>query len=390
MRHSIALLLGSACLLLCPLPASPVHADETNATIPLGNFHGRPLVDLTIAGQGPFTFILDTGSETAVIDQTLAAKLGLENRGKTEIGSPLGGTVPANRIVLDDVRVGGVSVGSLEGHDMDLAAVIGSDGPVGVLSTSSFGERSLIFDFAADRLTVSHELLPAANGVDVFDYCVDDAIPSIPVDIAGRPHCVHLDTGAPSVLFLPLSDAEELPLEAEPAIRGRARVVGNEVTIYGARLAGELRAGPIVMPGPEIGFMEQARIGNVGQGFLRNLELTLDHTHRRLRVRPLGGAAAAGSSPQRQVRRVAAPEGKKRYGMRFQGSLDGALSVASVDPGSPAEAGGLQAGDRILSINGVPLEELATADRMTAFQASKLELEVQRGDAAHLLSLSLD
>jgi hypothetical protein len=365
----------------------PVPAD----TEPLGDWYGKPIVEVTIAGEGPFRFILDSGADVTVIDHALAARFELKELGKTEIGSPIGGTVPATRLQLDDLSIGSIDLGSVEALDIDLAGVLGSgDAPVGVLSTSDFGNRSLVFDFVENRLSVSDELLPPANNADVFDFCSPGSKPSLQVQVGGRQHCVVLDTGSPTVLALPLAAADALPLVNEPVVNGRARLVGTEVDVWGARLDGELRVGNIVMSNPDLSFMETAPHGNMGQGFLQSVELTLDHTNRRLRLTSEGKTVRAATAPAQQIRRIAAPVGKKRYGIRLRGSLDAELQVAAVDPGSPAEAGGLQAGDLLVTLNGVPVEQLDTGARMTALRGSPLKVSVKRDGQLQDFTLRLD
>lgn len=389
-------LILAACLWMVAMPSGSVVAGSPEATapvssVPLGNWHGRPVVDLTIAGEGPFRFILDSGAGVTVIDHALADRFELEELGETEIGSPIGGTVPAQRLKLQDLRLGNIDLGPVEALDMDLAGVIGSgDSPVGVLATSDLGERSLVFDFAGDRLSVSDSLLPPANDADVFDFCSPEGKPSLNIQVGGRQHCVHLDTGSPSLLMLPLSVADGLSLADKPAVRGRARLVGAEVDVWGARLDGELRIGEIVLRDPDLSFIETAPVGNIGQGFLRNVELTLDHTNRRLRVRAEGDTVKAAAAPTPQIRRIAGPMGKKRYGIRLRGSLDGELRVAGVDPGSPAEAGGLRAGDLIVALNGEPVEQLDSGERMNALRGSPLKLSVKRDGQLQDLTLRLD
>jgi len=82
--------------------------------------------------------------------------------------------------------------------------------------------------------------------------------------------------------------------------------------------------------------------------------------------------------------------GKKRYGIRLRGSLDGELQVAGVDPGSPAEAGGLRAGDLIVALNGEPVEQLDSGERMNALRGSPLQLSVKRDGQLQDLTLRLD
>ncbi len=376
-----------ASLWMLVAPCSSILA----GTAPLGDWYGKPIVDVTIAGEGPFRFILDSGADVTVIDHALAARFNFKELGETEIGSPIGGTVPATRLRLDDLRIGSIEIGSVEALEIDLAGLVGvGDAPVGVLSTAEFGTRSLTFDFAEDRLSVIDEPLPPANGADVFDFCMPSGKPSLQVQVGGRPHCVVLDTGSPTVLALPLSAADALPLVDKPVVKGHARLVGTEVDVWGARLDGELRVGSIVMRDPDLSFMETAPHGNMGQGFLHGLQLTLDHTNRRLRLSSGANEIATAAAPTPQIRRVAKPVGKKRYGIRLRGSLDAELTVAGVDPGSPAEVGGLQAGDLLVTLNGVPVEELDMSARISALRGSPLKLSVKRDGELRELTLRLD
>ena len=371
--------------------APRAEGSVSSDVVPLHDFHGRPVVDVILAGQGPFRFILDTGADVSVIDHALAKRLELETIAEEEIGSPLGGTVPARRMRLSEVDVSGVKLGTIEALAIDLAAVIGGgDAPVGVLASGAFEGRSLIFDFMQPRLTVGDELLPAADGVEIVDFCSPTGKPSLSVEIGGQRHCVNVDTGSPAVLALPLAAADSLPLDGEPAVRGHARLVGTEVSVWGARLEGELRAGGLTLENPELSFIETAPIGNLGQGFLRQTELTVDHANRRLRVRAADSAAETGAAAQPRVRRMVAPQGKKRYGMRFRGSMDADLVVAGVDPGSPAEIGGVRAGDRVLALNGKAVAQLGMSERIEALRGSPLRMSVKRDGEKHELDLRLE
>jgi regulator of sigma E protease len=76
--------------------------------------------------------------------------------------------------------------------------------------------------------------------------------------------------------------------------------------------------------------------------------------------------------------------------MRFRGSIAGDLIVAAVDSGSPAEAGGVRDGDRVLALNGNPVEELGVTERIQALRASPLRLRLERNGTQHDVDLRLD
>ncbi|ANM29735.1 hypothetical protein ABI59_09325 [Acidobacteria bacterium Mor1] len=356
----------------------------------MGDWGGRPTVDLMIGAVGPYRFILDTGADISVLDVSIARELGLESTGETEIGSPLGGTVPARQMRLERVRLDTLPLGAFDVLEIELLKVLGAgDVPVGVLSSSVFKGRSATFDFAAKQLTISDQLLPEANGSDVFDFCAQTGKPSITVHVASKPNCVNLDTGSPGLLALPLSVVDSLALESAPTVVGQARLVGAKVDILGARLDGDVRIGSMVLPKPRLTFHD-APNGNLGQRFLVNVALTLDHANRRIRIAPQTQSGERVALGPGQVRRVVGPPpGQKRYGMRLLGGLEGELSIAGVEPGSFAEAGGLRAGDTIIKINGVAVDELGVQQRVTALRSSPLKLEVRRNGEVIPLELSL-
>jgi len=91
-----------------------------------------------------------------------------------------------------------------------------------------------------------------------------------------------------------------------------------------------------------------------------------------------------------RVDRAASPT--RRYGI---GMITGdpnatEIEVAEVAPGFAAQRGGLQAGDRIVSINGASVRMLTPDALSAAMRGSPLTLEVMRGDERMTLRMSLD
>ncbi len=388
--------LFAAAALAMLLPAESVASKPgqeltgaVEAAIPMTNWGGRPVVDLEIDGKGPFRFILDTGASVTVIDRKLADRLALPEVGETEIGSPLGGTVTAKELSLPDVNMAGLGLGNLRALAFDLFGEMGGDDmPVGVLASNAFTGHSLIFDFPRAEIRVSADLLPPADGREVFDFCSPDGKPSLTVDVAGNKFCVHLDTGSPGDLTLPLSAAEMLSLESEPVVMGNVRLIGKEMSILGASLVGDLQVGTMLMPNPEIGFLEGAPVGNLGQGILMNSELAVDHENSRLRLRLSSspGKPQAKAGPIRMRRGPA----RKRYGMRFEGIGGDELVVIQVDAGSPAELGGLAKEDRILEMNGAVVSSMTQEERIAALQNTPLALRVDRQGEIREFGLTLE
>jgi len=87
---------------------------------------------------------------------------------------------------------------------------------------------------------------------------------------------------------------------------------------------------------------------------------------------------------------VPAPPPQKRYGYKVEIHSDGLLEVAGTDPDSIAARAGLQAGDKIVEINGRKLEDLDHDKVAAMLRASPLTLKVDRAGKSLEFRMSLD
>jgi C-terminal processing protease CtpA/Prc len=62
-------------------------------------------------------------------------------------------------------------------------------------------------------------------------------------------------------------------------------------------------------------------------------------------------------------------------------------TVGAVCPGSPAERGGLLAGDTVLELNGLDFRDRAARDQMRGPPGTELRYRVRRGRAEHELTV---
>ena len=120
----------------------------------------------------------------------------------------------------------------------------------------------------------------------------------------------------------------------------------------------------------------------------------LNEALRELRATPYAAAQQVGRvrAAPGAIRVDGAASPTRRYGI---GMITGdpnatEIEVAEVAPGFAAERSGLQAGDRIVSINGASVRTLTPDALSAAMRASPLTLEVMRGDDRVTLRMSLD
>jgi predicted aspartyl protease len=131
-----------------PPPSDALLPSETLATGE--DSANRLTVPVMVNGQGPFRFLIDTGSDRSVISKELAEKLALPSLGKATLVS-LGGVDQVNT-----VRIGSLSVSAkrtlknIQAPALP-ARYIGADGIVGIDALK--GQR-IVMDFAAETMLI--------------------------------------------------------------------------------------------------------------------------------------------------------------------------------------------------------------------------------------------
>src|SRR5262249_21623307 len=155
-------------------------------TLPMQDVGGRPVVDVSVNGKGPYRFILDTGATITVIDATLKDELKLPPvPGMRPSGGPHG---PAPEIVsVDSLGIGSARLRGVTAALMQLGQLLtGEQRPRGVLSASAFPGHLVTIDYPSRRIVLKKGALEAADSAVIHAYPEDDALPTVPIRIAGH------------------------------------------------------------------------------------------------------------------------------------------------------------------------------------------------------------
>jgi hypothetical protein len=107
--------------------------------------------------------------------------------------------------------------------------------------------------------------------------------------IAGHDVHVHLDTGSPFGLVLPVKFLAELPLASYPRQSRKVRTGGGEFPVSIARVDGAIELGTYKLDLGEVRFSDARpgpgpTIGNIGYDVLCHFVVTLDSQNRRIRI----------------------------------------------------------------------------------------------------------
>ncbi len=139
-------------------PAAPEAADEAASSAEAPPVHSQQLLldrsdrmtlPVSIGGQGPFGFIVDTGAERTVVSRELAGRLGLRSAGQARVVGLID-TVTADMfhvdaILLRDLDLGGSTVPTFSQYD------IGGPGLIGI---DTLEDHRVVIDFLARRFDI--------------------------------------------------------------------------------------------------------------------------------------------------------------------------------------------------------------------------------------------
>jgi len=297
-KLSLAPSLAAAAMTLAgPLAAAEITLPGWGYDEPLALAGGRPALDVTIGGEGPFRFVLDTGAGKSAIDTGLAKRLGLEVVGHQRIGAPGLEGIEVELLRVEALEFDGVVVRDEPFIGLDLEEMTGG-AFLGVVSLRALAEVTVELDFAGGRLRLDREGVdPAAEGVVEMR---PGPVVEFSVTVAGQSLPAHLDTGSPGGLTFPRHLTAGLAMLREPVEVGRARLVGGESAVYEAQLADTVRLGALELEQPEIRILDlELPAVNVGSGLLSQMVVRLDQARGLMTLTApaegLGGGGGAGS-----------------------------------------------------------------------------------------------
>ncbi|MEO0061855.1 MAG: hypothetical protein RLZZ08_415 [Pseudomonadota bacterium] len=233
-------LLATALLLLTTSAAvaedgvSPVQAtDPTAETIILASErYQRLTVPVTIAGRGPYRFMIDTGAQATVLSRDLADLLQLaDRRPATLVG--MASTRAAETVGIADFKLGRRSFYIRTAPLVEAAHIGGADG---ILGLDSLQDQRVLLDFAKRQLLVADAAdLGGNTGFDIVVKARQKLGQLIIADarIDGVKVAVIVDTGAQGSIGNP----------ALMARLTRARTIGETsmTDVNGQELRGQVR-----------------------------------------------------------------------------------------------------------------------------------------------------
>jgi predicted aspartyl protease len=253
---------------------------------------GFPVVMVMVNGQGPYPFIVDTGTTNVVISPRLADDLRLPRKGTdARLRASNGRVLHAPRTRLDSLSLGGATFD-------DVPAVISPTlqrDVRGLLGMRLFRTGVLTLAFPSHRLLLRPGHLDPSDP-DTLGVPFDQDVPSLPVTppTTGRRRTVYidLDSGMNGGVILPADMGDRLSLD--PAYRSRVRTetAGGAETLQMVHLMGPLRLATHTLESPYVLLApDRCRVGTLS---LRRYDVGIDRAAGRVRLSP---AAPPANSP---------------------------------------------------------------------------------------------
>lgn len=371
------------------VPGQNVHdfsiRGATSTTVPIEVVNNHIYLDNVIVdGRGPYRFVLDSGGDYIVTPE-VAAALQVRSTGSVQLQG-VGNTTEGAAFA----HVGSLAVGNAVVHNqytlvLPIASGFGVaegmkiDGMIGYQFLARF---LTTIDYANAKLTLSEPAgAPAsAPGAAAIPFYIDHTIPRIAVTISGVVTSAEVDTGNRAGLelsspFLAEHAAIAALAKTQPGVVGFG--VGGPAYARLGRVP-SLQIGPYALSNVVTSFTYQSQgafadpydPANIGGTIWRRFTVTFDYAHQQLLLA--------------KNAQFDAPFSYDRSGL-FLVDDNGAYTVLSVFPGTPAAAAGMRKGDVLLAVNNAPVSNSSLVQLRTTLSGpvgTTVTLHI-RGPAGH-------
>ena len=260
---------------------------EVTASIGMGHVN----IPVNVNGNGPFTFVLDTGASYTTLGKSLAEKLAIKTRegSKTEARG-VGGGIP---VQYTDVEIGidDLVFDKDEVYILDFQAIFQGLGTrEGVFGHSTLKQCTMSLSYKNERFRLHKGKSNRDLDWIPFEYVNDSHLIGAPVQINGKgPYPFVLDTGAGSTVVTP-KFAKKMGLDVQVIEQGIARGLGGDMQLSLASID-SLSIGSSEITKEQVAVIDMSKVspkgklidnGIIGYNFLRNFETVIDYPEKRL------------------------------------------------------------------------------------------------------------
>lgn len=261
--------------------ATKLDIPADGVVLPMGS-GDWPVIDAYLDGQGPFSFILDTGCPVVLIDPELGRDLRPEILGTARSGdggdhlSMLGIHFLARNVVLRRAVF------------FDVHGIILSEAPVewkpvrGLMGLAMFADVLLTVDYPKREIRMKRGELDPSDPQVVPVEIVDGAI-HVAMAIGPAKFEALLDTGASCDIALPKAWAGRFHPSGPLRVVGRGVSIETRFTRWAAPMTGGVRIGNLGLPAASVEFQDRFPFAILGNLAMQSLVVTIDQKNRLVR-----------------------------------------------------------------------------------------------------------
>ncbi len=371
-----------------PPPDTQFPVGSHSVTLPFTLVESRIVLPVRVNGEGPYPFMLDTGTSASMLDIGLAKRLKLPLR--CSFKGNLGGGSGVTTVDLAE----GVSLqlGGLESrtHNIMVMSInrrtetYAGFETMGFLGGDFVGRFVVDIDYERLTLTLHDATRPPSNSPESLPIQVSSGVPMMAATLALTEKrldaTLMMDTGAgwAGVLNQPFVESQGLRSTISPTIETVTFGVSGEAPLALGRTAAlELGSQPVKQPLLALALEAAGTLGSTSFSGILGAEVL-----RRFRVRLDYRRATVCFTPNALT---PVPIEYDMSGMVLQSDPErGTFQVAFVVTGSPAEEANVRKLDQIVAINGRPTEKWSLPEflRLCRQPGMDLHLELRRDGEA--------
>jgi hypothetical protein len=359
----------------------------TRVDLDIRSFH--VYLPVMIGSKGPFSFLLDSGAGMTIVGRDVAADLDLKKTGELP-ALGVGGVEVGSFVEIDSLIVGNAVMRDLVAGELDLSSIneIAREPVDGILGYDLFARFAVQLDYYDSIMTL---YLPndslKYSGEDTLALEVESNHPMINATIndtiRGR---FRVDTGSANYLDIGYNMTKQHDLvEKSHSIRRGMQlrgIGGATVESINGRID-SLKVGKTTLHDVPCGFaVADSGIlaikgvdGNIGGGLLDKFTCIFDYSHGRFMLSPNPHA--------HEKDRVIST------GISLRKSGDEILVDIVLD-GTSAQTNGVEVGDTIVTVNGVPVDSMElyqVTDLLNSEDNRVVELQVKHGGKVRSVKL---
>jgi len=233
--------------------------------------------------KGPYTFMLDTGSNSVLVSQRISDELGLKEWQAACL--PVKGATKKRWSRTTWARVESLKLGKLKLEQFDVHVSVadcftGQDRYDGILGINVLKQWVLTIDYPAKQVTIAKGQLPAPDNQTAFNYKAKNMTPNISITIGDHTKWMLIDTGSAGAFSVPTGWEKQIHFIGNPNTVRIFGIIGTAEGFAG-RVSDKISFGAYSFTEPTVSV---GGIGfRVGGSVLKHFRITLDQKKKIIR-----------------------------------------------------------------------------------------------------------